>query len=150
MGVNRWHRAPRVKRHGARSREYPHGFSRAPAVVRLSRTRWVSILRGSDQIFCALQLPIQILERAAEIILLLGNQGGISEPIDSSDQAAHHRVSSCDRSPKSRLDCFSFGFEGAVVRDADSGPGCFQKFAQSLQCRPMKAVFNGPVLPGNS
>jgi hypothetical protein len=57
------------------------------------------------------------------------NRPGVSESVNSSDEAAHHRVSTCNRSLYPRLDCFTFSLEVAIVRDADSGVGCFQKFA---------------------
>jgi hypothetical protein len=37
-----------------------------------------------------LQLAVQILKRATKIILLLGNQGGVSKPVNSSDQASSY------------------------------------------------------------
>jgi hypothetical protein len=60
-------------------------------------------LRGPDQIFRPLQLPIQILERTTEVILLLGNQSGVSEPVNCSDETAHYASSpsTVRRSPDS-------------------------------------------------
>jgi len=53
-------------------------------------------LGGTNYVFRSPQLPIQILKGATEIILLFSNQGGVSEPVNGSDETAHHRVSSCD------------------------------------------------------
>ena len=41
-------------------------------------------IRGSHQLFCSFQLPIQILEGATEVALLFLNQSGVSEPEDRS------------------------------------------------------------------
>src|SRR6202043_4118407 len=49
-------------------------------------------LRGSNQIFCSLQLPVKVLECVAEIILLFGDQGRISEPVYCSDKTTHHHA----------------------------------------------------------
>ena len=62
-------------------------------------------------------------------MFLFGNQSGVSESVNGSYEAAHHHVSALEGSPKSRLDGFAFSFEIAILRDADSGAGCFQKFA---------------------
>jgi hypothetical protein len=88
-----------------------------------ANTDWLNPL--ANHLLCSLQLPIQILQSIAEIVLLFSNQRSISKPINSSDQTPHHRISSLDRSPKSRLDCFALALEGPAVRNADPGSVCF-------------------------
>jgi hypothetical protein len=71
-----------------------------------------------NQIFRRFQLPVQILKCTAKVIPLFGNQSGISKPINRSNKAAHHRCSTFDRAPESRLDGFAFSFEIAVIEAA--------------------------------
>jgi hypothetical protein len=59
--------------------------------------------RWPNQILRTFQLPVQTLKRVAEIILLFGNQCRVSEAVNGSYEAAHHRVSSSDRALQSRL-----------------------------------------------
>jgi hypothetical protein len=52
----------------------------------------------SNQIFRSLQLPVQILKRVAEIILLFGYQRCIPESVNGSHEASHNRCLAFDRS----------------------------------------------------
>jgi hypothetical protein len=47
---------------------------------------------GANYIFRGLQLPIQILERAAEIVFLFNGQRSVSEPVDSSSAVPIQRL----------------------------------------------------------
>jgi hypothetical protein len=69
----------------------------------------LQLAQWSHEIFCPLQLSVQVLESIAEIIFLFGNQSGIPEPVNSSDEATHCRIPSLDRATNSRLDPFAFG-----------------------------------------
>jgi hypothetical protein len=93
-------------------------------------------LGRSNYTFRSFQLPIQILKRVVEVVLLFGNQGGVSEAINSLYEAAHYGISPCHRPTKARLDCFTLVFEIPVFRIFDPRTMLFQKFAQSLERRP--------------
>jgi hypothetical protein len=65
------------------------------------------------------------------------------EPVNGLDKAAHYHVTPLHCAAKSRLDCFTFGLEVAIVGRRDSCAMRFQEFAQSLKCRPSSS----PALP---
>jgi hypothetical protein len=79
---------------------------------------------------------IEILERAAEVFFLIGDQRRISETVRRRYDIAYHRVPSVQRSSEAGFYHFSLGFEGTVFRCSYSCPMFFQQFAQSLQRRP--------------
>jgi hypothetical protein len=63
----------------------------ANGLQKIAREAKPEDLREANKVFRSLQLSIQILEGAPEIILLFVNQGGVSEPVNSLDKAAHHQ-----------------------------------------------------------
>jgi hypothetical protein len=53
--------------------------------------------------------------RGYESQKMIAARVGVSEPVNGSDQTAHHHISALDRTPKSRLDGFAFSFEVAIT-----------------------------------
>ena len=113
----------------------------------------------SNQIFRPFQFPVKVLECVAEIIFLFGNQGRISEPVDSLDEATHHDVSALNRLPLCRVvkepyrSCSAsrFGHSKNVTINAEKVTPCFAQLAElvvpSLQVFGWKLILAPNEIP---